>query len=80
MNITTRFDETLAITECKDGFWLYDKTRGMNLSMRAKSKDDAFFEALKYYQRRLLEVEGSLRDLSLRINNFVDSFKADSDE
>lgn len=29
--------DTLTISECTDGFWLYDKTRGMNLSMRAKN-------------------------------------------
>jgi hypothetical protein len=43
--------ETVAITECTDGLWLYDKTRGMNLAMRAKSRDAAFLEAITYYQR-----------------------------
>lgn len=37
---------TLSITECTDGFWLYDETRGMNLSMQAKSEEAAFVEAL----------------------------------
>ena len=39
------------------GFWLYDATRGMNLSMRAKSSTDAFVEALTYYQKRLARIE-----------------------
>lgn len=31
---STKLTETLTLSECSDGFWLYDKTRGMNLSMR----------------------------------------------
>lgn len=34
---STKLTETLTLSECSDGFWLYDKTRGMNLSMRAKN-------------------------------------------
>ena len=64
-------DETLSITECKDGFWLFDKTRGMNLAMRAKTKDEAFFKALKYYQKRLLKVEADLKDINSKVDNFV---------
>jgi len=37
------------------GFWLHDKTRGMNLSIRAKTAEAAFVEALTYYQGRLME-------------------------
>ena len=66
-----RYDETLHISKCHDGFWLYDTTRGMNLSMRSKSKDEAFFNALKYYQRRLLTVEQELNTLKGRVNLFI---------
>jgi len=64
-------DDTIIVTEQKDGFWLYDTTRGMNLSMRAKSKDDAFIQALKYYQKRLLNVETRLHSLQDKIDLFV---------
>ena len=30
-----KLTDSLTISECKDGYWLYDYTRGMNLSMRA---------------------------------------------
>jgi hypothetical protein len=63
-----------------DGFWLYDKTRGMNLSMRAKTKDDAFFGALKYYQRRLQEVEAAHKDLAAKVAAFVDQFTDEESE
>lgn len=65
---------TLALTECNDGFWLYDKTRGMNLSMRAKTPQDAFVEALTYYQRRLGEVETAHKELTAKVDAFVSQF------
>lgn len=69
--------ETVAITECTDGWWLYDKTRGMNLAMRAKSRDAAFLEAITYYQRRLIEVETSYRTLQRKVDCFVGQFVED---
>jgi len=74
-----KLSEHLTITECADGFWLYDFTRGMNLSMRATSAQAAFVEALTYYQKRLSEVEGALADLKGQVNAFVSQF-VDEDE
>lgn len=72
-----KYDETISLVERKNGFWLYDKTRGMNLSMRAKTKDDAFFEAIKYYQKRLATVEAELKTLSAKVDSFIDSVRPD---
>jgi len=36
-----KLSNTLALADCHDGWWLYDETRGMNLSMRAKSPEEA---------------------------------------
>lgn len=69
-----KLTETLALTEYGDGFWLYDETRSMNLSMRAKSPQDAFVEALGYYQRRLAEVEAAHKSLDSRVQEFVSQF------
>lgn len=66
--------ETIGLTECVDGIWLYDKTRGMNLSMRAGSPQDAFVEALGYYQRRLAQVEADYRDMKRKVGAFVEQF------
>ena len=77
---TTRLTDTLALSECHDGFWLYDKTRGMNLSMRAKTPTDAFVEALTYYQRRLSEVETAHRELRGLVDAFVSNFTEDEEE
>jgi len=69
--------ETLHLSECRDGFWLYDDTRGMNLAMRAKTKDEALVDALNYYQRRLKEVEAEYRILKGRVDSFVSQFNED---
>ena len=69
--------ETVAITECPDGWWLYDKTRGMNLAMRAKSRDAAFMQAIGYYQRRLIEVENGYSTLQRKVDCFIGQFVDD---
>ncbi len=76
--------ETLSLcwyppTSGHHGFWLYDETRGMNLAMRAKSEQDAFVEALTYYQERLKELETELHSLQTKVNAFVGQFADDSD-
>lgn len=69
--------ETVGLTECTDGFWLYDKTRGMNLSMRAQTEQQAFLEALIYYQKRLIEVEKDHNELAKKVESFVSQFVDD---
>ena len=69
--------ESVAITECADGWWLYDKTRGVNLAMRAKSRDAALMQAIGYYQRRMSEVETRYRTLQRKVDCFVGQFVDD---
>lgn len=71
---------TLSLTECSDGFWLYDETRGMNLSMRAKTEREAFVEALEYYQERLTRVEGHYRELNKKVQDFVGLVSEEDEE
>ena len=73
----TVLNYTLTLSERHDGFWLYDKTRGMNLSMRAKTQTDAFVEALTYYQSRMSEVETEYRTLRGLVDAFVSNFTED---
>lgn len=77
---SVKHSDTLSMSECSDGFWLYDKTRGMNLSMRAKSPTDAFVEALSYYQRRLQDVEQAHTSLSKKVDAFVSQFTEEEPE
>ena len=69
-----KLTDTLALTERNDGFWLYDKTRGMNLSMSAKTEREAFIKALDYYQRRLISNELALDNLRSKVEGFVSLF------
>jgi hypothetical protein len=69
--------KTLEISECKDGFWLWDSTRKMNLSMRATSITNALVEALHYYQQNLTDIEQKHKDMSLKVTEFVEQFMED---
>lgn len=66
---------TLSLSEGHDGYWLWDNTREMNLSMRAKTERSAFVEALHYYQRRLIEVEQKHKEISAMVDTFVEQVR-----
>jgi hypothetical protein len=73
---TFKTTPTLNLSEQTDGYWLWDTTRNMNLSMRAKTPEAAFIEALMYYQTRCLVVEKQLKQITERVDNFVESIEA----
>ncbi len=66
--------DTFSLTECTDGYWLYDSVVGMNLAMRAKTEQDAYIEALLYYQRKLVEVKTDYKNLNDKVQTFVSQF------
>lgn len=72
--------KTLTISECTDGFWLWDETRRMNLAMKAESTEAALVEAITYYQRRMADVESSYNSLKSRVESFVESVRDDEDD
>ena len=74
-----KLTDTLTISVCKDGYWLYDKTRGMNLAMRVKTEQDAYVKAITYYQKRCVEIEQKKKKLYDSVNNFIESL-SDNDE
>ena len=69
-----------SLSRCNDGFWLYDKTRGMNLSMKAESAESALIEALSYYQKRLTEVETAYKVMDSKVTAFVSQFIEEESE
>ena len=77
---STKLSDTLTISECHDGIWLYDETRGMNLAMKAKTRDEAFTDALSYYQERLSKVEKEYRTLQSKVLTFVEKFVDTEDD
>lgn len=66
--------ETLSLVECTDGYYLYDTVIGMNLSMRAKTEQDACIEALLYYQKKLSISKSAYKDLNDKVDNFIYQF------
>lgn len=64
----------LALTQCTDGYWLYDEVRGHNLAMQAPSERDAFVKALTYYQEKLSEVSLKYKELGLKVEAFIGEF------
>ena len=71
--------DTLSLTECKDGYYLYDKTQGMNIAMRAKTEQDACIEGLLYYSKKLSKVELDYKILNSRVQDFLLSFPHDDE-
>lgn len=69
--------DTLSLHECTDGYYLYDYVVGMNISMRSKTEQDAYIEALLYYQRRLVEVKTDYKTLNDKVETFLSQFGDD---
>ena len=66
--------DTLSLHECTDGYYLYDYVVGMNISMRAKTEQDAYIEALLYYQKRLQQVKNDYKVLNDKVESFLSQF------
>lgn len=71
-------NDTLSLHECNDGYWLYDYVIGMNISMRAKTEQDAYIEALTYYQNKLKKSKEMYDNLYNKVQSFICQF--DSEE
>lgn len=68
-------NENFQLTECADGYWLYDFVLGFNLSMRAKTEQEAFIEALTRYQNKVKKLTAEYKDLDEKVQKFVEQFK-----
>lgn len=74
-------NDTLSLHECTDGYWLYDYVIGWNIVARAKTEQEAFIEALMYYQEKLKQTKTELEALSNKVDNFISQFdKGEDDE
>ena len=66
--------KNLSLTECNDGYYLYDSVVGMNISMRAKTEQDACIEALLWYQERLANAKLEYKILNDKVETFLSLF------
>lgn len=71
--------DTLSLVECNDGYYLYDTVVGMNISMRAKTEQDACIEALLYYQKTLVKAKKEYKDLNDKVESFLSQFRGEED-
>ena len=71
--------DTLSLTECTNGYYLYDTVEGMNIAMYAKTEQEACIEALLYYQKRLVEVKTDYKTLNDKVESFLCQFDRDDD-
>lgn len=71
--------DTLSLHECTDGYYLYDYVVEMNIGMRAKTEQDAYIEALLYYQKRLIEVKKDYKTLNDKVESFLSQFNREED-
>jgi len=69
--------EKLSLTECNDGYYLYDHVVGQNIAMRAKTEQDACIEALLWYQKRLAMTKFDYKTLNDKVQNFISQFEID---
>jgi hypothetical protein len=79
-----RLTDTLSLTEYKTsgskGFWLFDSTQKINLSMQAVSERDAFVQALGYYQRQLSITKKKLEKLTKAVDGFIYELEKEANE
>jgi hypothetical protein len=72
--------ETFSLVECNDGYYLWDGVVEMNISMRAKTEQDACIKGLLYYQKRLSVLKADYKDLSSKVETFVAQFVEKQDD
>ena len=75
---TKTISEFLELTECNDGFWLYDTMRGLLLSMRAQTETAALVEALTYYQRLQTGVTKAQYSPGGRVESFAAQMQSEN--
>lgn len=72
----TQLTPTLELSECKDGFWLWDETSKQNLVTQAKTAQDALVTALEYALERCARIEKAHAGLVKKVEAFVAQFPA----
>jgi hypothetical protein len=73
-------NDTITLTHHEiQKYWLYDKAAGMNLAMRAETEHEAFAEAIGYYQERLAQTKKELKDITKKVDSFLEQFRDDED-
>ena len=74
----TKLSEHLSLSErhpdsecCAVNWWLHDRRVGWNIAMRAKTRDEAFVEAIEFWARRAEKYEKAYTTLKGQVDAFV---------
>lgn len=67
-------NEHQCMTECADGFWIYDYSWQMNIVTSEKTEQAAFIAALSFYQKAFDESKNKYKDLSGKVDSFLAQF------
>jgi len=72
--------ETLVLTECSDGYYLWDKVAGFNIAIHAKSEQQALIDGLEYYQKYHSKLQKEYNELNNKVESFISQFDDEDDE
>lgn len=74
-----KLTEHMVLSECHPdmdcrsvSWWIYDKRAGMNIGMRAETRDAAFVEAIQYWAKRAMRAEASYDGITRKVNSFLE--------
>lgn len=68
-----KLTNTLALSKCTDGYWLYDQQASINTAMHCKTERDAFISTIEYYQRWVTNLQKTNRVLRKASLDFVEN-------
>jgi hypothetical protein len=71
--------DNFSLHECTDGYYLYDYVVEMNISMRAKTEQDAYIEALLWYQKDRQKRIKEYKTLNDKVESFLSQFDREED-
>jgi hypothetical protein len=66
--------DTLTLSECTDGYYLYDEVIGFNTVMRAKTEQEACIKAITDYQKNYSSLQKDYKELYTKVESFVTQF------
>lgn len=71
--------DTLVLTECTDGYYLWDKVAGFNIAIHAKTEQEALIDGLKYYQTYHSKLKKDYKELNDKVESFLCQFDREED-
>lgn len=87
---SVKLNQHLTLSECHPdsecraiNWWLYDDRAygsGMNISMRAETRDEAFVEAIEFWAARAAKAERDYAVIKAQVDEFVGRFSDPEDE